>query len=100
MAEIDLSHEASIRLVTRLQGEYGSLAVANFALSNQLDVADAQLAAALADSAAKNASILDLNAQIEGMGAELDKLRKAADPARAHLFKRDTKPARYARKAS
>ena len=96
MAMIDTSPDGLARIVGRLTREYGETAAANFALDTQLDLELQRSAALIEQLAARDEMLEGLRLQVFNMGAELDKLRLAADPdpKNAHRYSRAKRKAR------
>lgn len=90
MAQIDVSPEGLMRLVTRLTREYGDTAAANFALDEQLNLAIQQNQQLAEMVALKDEALIGLHEQVATMGKTIDQMRAAADPdpKNAHRYVR------------
>jgi len=86
MAQIDTRHEALLRLVQRLQKEYGETSIANFALDEQLNQAEAHIQHLHALDEEKNSTITALFARIKQADEDNESLRKQLDPKRGDRF--------------
>lgn len=88
MATIDISHSALLALVERLQREHGITVVANFALDEQLNRADAtiqQLLSLLKDAREDAAAV---RAKLQEAYDMVDMLKNRVDPTRAKRVRR------------
>ena len=87
MAQIDLNPPALIRLVQRLQREYGETSCSNFALDEQLNEAlgvITQLRAVIADTDKNIAAFAE---RVQQMQADNEELREQLDPKRKGRFR-------------
>jgi len=87
LSQISLSTEALLRLVRRLQIEYGETSCSNFALDEQLNeirIENERLAKVLTEKEAVIASLVDRAQQAE---KDCELLREQIDPKRAGRFR-------------
>jgi hypothetical protein len=79
MAQIQMTEQLAGALIQRLQAEYGTQAVSNFALDILLDAANAELA-----------KLREINAglmvRVKSNEEQLEELKRAADPKRAEVM--------------
>lgn len=86
MANINLTPEFSLKLINRLQNEYGATSAANFAMDIMLEEANAaiqHLQQALAESQADAAAVRERLIVSEQNNEEL---KKQLDPSRGDRF--------------
>ena len=88
MAQLDLSPAALLRLVQRLQREFGETSVSNFALDEQLNeatTANVALTQMLKDAQAGQQS---LRVHLEQARRDNEELKRQIDPKRGTRFQR------------
>ena len=83
MAYIQMNEALSAALIARLQGEYGTQAVSNFALDILLDSANAEILRLTAASKLKDETIQALNERARNVEAQVEELKRKADKRRA-----------------
>jgi hypothetical protein len=93
MAQIDVSQQALLALLDRVQREHGSTVVANFALDEQLNRTEAALAemTRLRDAALEDAKALREN--LKRAHDDNETLRCQLDPSRGDRFRTNKKAA-------
>jgi hypothetical protein len=79
MAQIQMTEQLAGALILRLQSEYGTQAVSNFALDILLDAANAEVVKLREANAA-------LTERVRVSEAQLEDMKQAADPKRAEVM--------------
>lgn len=86
MAQIQMTEALSGALIVRLQGEYGQLSVANFALDILLDAANAEIARLRTELVTKEQANGALMERVQRTEAQIEDFKRAQDPKRAELM--------------
>jgi hypothetical protein len=86
MAQIQMTEALAGALIQRLQAEYGTQAVSNFALDILLDAANAEVARLQGEIKAKDAAHAALSERVKVVEGQIEDMKQAADPKRAEVM--------------